>query len=72
MYKTPESNKSLHAYVVLRPGAQTTAEELQAWCAVRLARFKMPHSVRFRDALPKTPTQRVEKYKLREEYARGV
>jgi len=28
--------------------------------------------VRFRDALPKTPTQRVEKYKLREEYARGV
>jgi len=25
-----------------------------------------------RGALPKTPTQRVEKYKLREEYARGV
>jgi crotonobetaine/carnitine-CoA ligase len=45
---------------------------LQAWCAARLARFKMPQSVRFRDALPKTPTQRVEKYKLREEYARGV
>ena len=40
MYKTPESNKSLHAYVVLRPGAQTTAEELQAWCAARLARFQ--------------------------------
>src|SRR5437870_452105 len=42
------------------------------WCAARLARFKMPQSVRLRDALPKTPTQRVEKYKLREEYARGV
>ena len=62
----------IHAYVVLRPGAQTTAEELQAWCAARLARFKMPQSVRFRDILPKTPTQRVEKYKLREEYASGV
>jgi acyl-CoA synthetase (AMP-forming)/AMP-acid ligase II len=59
-------------WVVLRPSAQTTAEELQAWCAARLACFKMPQSVRFRDALPKTPTQRVEKYKLREEYARGV
>ena len=35
-------------------------------------RFKMPQSFRFRDALPKTPTQRVEKYKLREEYARGM
>ena len=66
------SEDDIHAYVVLRPGAQTTAEELQAWCEARLARFKMPQSVRFRDALPKTPTQRVEKYKLREEYARGV
>jgi crotonobetaine/carnitine-CoA ligase len=45
---------------------------LQAWCEARLARFKMPQSFRFRDALPKTPTQRVEKYKLREEYARGM
>jgi crotonobetaine/carnitine-CoA ligase len=62
----------IHAYVVLQPGAQTTVEALQAWCAARLARFKMPQSVRFRDALPKTPTQRVEKYKLREEYARGL
>jgi crotonobetaine/carnitine-CoA ligase len=66
------SEDDIHAYVVLRPGAQTTEEELRAWCAARLARFKMPQSVRFRDALPKTPTQRVEKYKLREEYARGV
>jgi carnitine-CoA ligase len=66
------SEDDIHAYVVLRPGAQTTAEELQAWCKARLARFKMPQSVRFRDALPKTPTQRVEKYKLREEYARGM
>jgi carnitine-CoA ligase len=66
------SEDEMHAYVVLRPGTQTTAEALQAWCAARLACFKMPHSVRFRDALPTTPTQRVEKYKLREEYARGV
>ena len=44
----------------------------QERCAARLAHFKMPQSVRFRDAFPKTPTQRVEKYKLREEYARGV
>ena len=66
------SEDDIHAYVVLRPGVQTTEEELQAWCEARLARFKMPQSFRFRDALPKTPTQRVEKYKLREEYARGV
>ena len=52
--------------------SMSTPEELQAWCASRLACFKMPQCVRLRDALPKTPTQRVEKYKLREEYARGV
>ena len=66
------SEDDIHAYVVLQPGTQTTAEELRAWCEARLARFKIPQSVRFRDALTKTPTQRVEKYKLREEYARGV
>jgi crotonobetaine/carnitine-CoA ligase len=66
------SEDDIHAYVVLQPGTQTTAEELRAWCEARLARFKIPQSVRFRDALPKTPTQRVEKYKLREEYASGV
>jgi crotonobetaine/carnitine-CoA ligase len=66
------SEDDIHAYVVLRTGAQTTEEELQVWCEARLARFKIPQTFRFRDALPKTPTQRVEKYKLREEYARGV
>jgi crotonobetaine/carnitine-CoA ligase len=66
------SEDDIHAYIVLRPGVQTTAEELQAWCEARLARFKMPQSFRLRDTLPKTPTQRVEKYKLREEYARGM
>ena len=60
----------MHAYVVLKPGAHSTVDELQQWCAERLARFKVPNSIAFRDALPKTPTQRVEKYKLREEYAR--
>ena len=64
------SEDDIQAYVVLRPEAEATAEALQDWCRRRLAAFKIPHHIAFRDALPKTPTQRVEKYKLREEYLR--
>jgi crotonobetaine/carnitine-CoA ligase len=32
-----------------------------------MAYFAVPRYVEFRDALPKTPTLRVEKYKLRQE-----
>ncbi len=64
------SEDDMLAYIVLRPDAETTAEALQQWCRERLAVFKIPNLVEFRPDLPKTPTQRVEKYKLREEYAR--
>jgi len=46
-------------------------EELRAFAAERLARFQVPRLWEFRDALPKTPTQRVEKYKLRAEHGSG-
>jgi acyl-CoA synthetase (AMP-forming)/AMP-acid ligase II len=47
------------------------AEELRAFAAERLAKFQVPRLWEFRDALPKTPTQRVEKYKLRQESGGG-
>ncbi len=51
--------------VVARPGASVTAAEVAAWCRERLAPIKVPRYVAFVEALPKTPTHRVEKYKLR-------
>jgi crotonobetaine/carnitine-CoA ligase len=51
--------------VVLRPGASLTAADIAAWCRERLAPIKVPRYVAFVEALPKTPTHRVEKYKLR-------
>ena len=44
-----------------------TEDELRAFAAARLAKFQVPRLWEFRDSLPKTPTQRVEKYKLRAE-----
>jgi crotonobetaine/carnitine-CoA ligase len=53
--------------VVLRPGQTLTPEALIEWCEPRLAYFAIPRYVAFRDSLPKTPSERVEKYKLKAE-----
>jgi len=53
--------------VVLKPGAEVAHEELIRFCAERMAYFMVPRYVEIRDSLPKNPSQRVEKYKLRAE-----
>ncbi|MBU2497541.1 MAG: ATP-dependent acyl-CoA ligase [Proteobacteria bacterium] len=55
------------AAVVLKSGEKMTPEELIAFCEERMAYFAVPRYLEFRESLPKTPTARVEKYKLREE-----
>ena len=65
----PVLGQEIKAFVVARePLAE---EELRAFAAERLAKFQVPRLWEFRDALPKTATERVEKYKLREERSRG-
>jgi len=52
--------------VVLRPGCALSAPELAEWCAARMARHMVPRYIEFLDGLPLTPTEKVEKYRLRE------
>ena len=54
-----------HAFVVLKPGAETTPEELRAFTRAALAHFKCPHSVTFVADLPKTATGKIQKFVLR-------
>jgi len=61
----PVLGQEVKAFVV--PRAEVTAEELRSFAAGRLAKFQVPSQWEFRDSLPRTPTQRVEKYKLRGE-----
>ena len=58
------------AFVVLKPGASVTSEELVAHCRANLAGYKCPRFVVFRD-LPMTSTGKVQKYVLRE-WAKAV
>lgn len=54
------------AVVVLRPGKTTSRGEIEAWVGQNLSAAKTPQYVVFVDKLPKTPTQRVEKFKLKQ------
>ncbi len=56
------------AFVVLRPGARATLEDLIAFARERLAGYKIPRSIEFVDALPRTPSGKVLKRELRERY----
>ena len=47
------------AWVVLRPGQQATSDDIRAWCRERLAPYKVPATVEFRQDLPKTMVGKV-------------
>ena len=53
------------AFVVARPGRQVGADELDALCLDRIARFKRPKRYVFLEALPKNATGKILKTELR-------
>jgi long-chain acyl-CoA synthetase len=55
------------AFVVLRPGARATADELIAYCREHVAPFKVPATVVFRETLPKSMIGKVLRRVLAEE-----
>jgi acyl-CoA synthetase (AMP-forming)/AMP-acid ligase II len=57
------------AYLVPRPGCTLDAEAVLAWCRPRLANYKLPRQVVFRDSLPRNPSGKTLKRLLREEPA---
>ncbi len=59
------------AVVGLKPDAEATEEELVAFTAERLARFKCPRSVDIVPALPRNPTGKILKKDLRQPYWSG-
>lgn len=63
--------EALKAMIVLREGEKATEEEIVSFCEGRLAGFKKPKSVEFREELPKTAYGKVLKRLLREPYWKG-
>jgi acyl-CoA synthetase (AMP-forming)/AMP-acid ligase II len=63
--------ESVHAFVVLRPGASATAGEVIEHTRTALASYKRPKSVEFLDVLPKNASMKVLKRELRAPYWAG-
>lgn len=57
----PDERKgeAVKAWVVLRPGAAPTVDELRAYSREKLAPFKVPSHIEFRESLPKTMAGKV-------------
>lgn len=58
--------ETVKAYVVVKEGYTLIPEELMKLCEGKLARFKIPKVVEFIDALPRNPSGKVAKTKLRD------
>jgi acyl-CoA synthetase (AMP-forming)/AMP-acid ligase II len=63
--------ETVKALVVLSPGASATEQDLMEHCRSKLAHFKCPTSIEFRDELARTATGKLQKFKLREPYWKG-
>ncbi|WP_028927498.1 class I adenylate-forming enzyme family protein [Pseudonocardia acaciae] len=63
--------ETVKAFVSLRPGVETTEQELIDFCRQRMAAYKYPRSVEFIDELPKTTTGKILRRELRDGAAAG-
>jgi fatty-acyl-CoA synthase len=63
--------ETIKALVVLAEGQSATEADLIAHCKSRLAGYKAPTSVEMRQAIPRTATGKVQKFKLRQQYWEG-
>lgn len=65
----PERGQIVKAYVVLRAGWQGSdqlVQELQEFVKQRIAPYKYPRAIEFRDALPRTITGKIQRFRLRQ------
>lgn len=54
------------AWVKLEQNARMTAEDIQKFCAGKIAAYKIPKHIRFVDGFPLTVTGKVQKFRMRE------
>ena len=65
----PYRGETVKAWVVLKPGETATEEEIRDWCKERLAKFKIPTHVEFRNELPKTTVGKILRRELVRQHA---
>jgi len=67
-YPYEKWGEAVKAIVVVKPGEKLNEQELIGWCQGRIGKFKIPKNVVFTESLPRTPTGKILKRVLREQY----
>ncbi|HEY5291619.1 MAG TPA: AMP-binding protein [Burkholderiales bacterium] len=62
----------VHAFVVLKPGAQASAQDLIAHCATIIGKHKLPRDISFVSELPLTASGKIQRFALRELLAKSA
>lgn len=63
----PLKGETVWASIVLLPEHSVTPHQMAEFCAERMAAYKLPHTFKFVDALPKSPTGKILKRLLKEQ-----
>jgi long-chain acyl-CoA synthetase len=63
----PRRGETVKAFVQLKPGTEATEEELIEFCRTRMAGYKRPREIEFRESLPTSVVGKVLRRVLREE-----
>jgi long-chain acyl-CoA synthetase len=64
----PYRGETVKAWIVVKPGETLTEEDVKNWCKDRLAKFKVPSQVEFREELPKTTVGKILRRELVREH----
>jgi len=64
----PYRGETVKAWVVARPGESLTEAEIKDWSQEKLASYKVPDQVEFRDELPKTTVGKILRRELVREH----
>jgi len=64
----PYRGETVKAWVVARPGESLTEDDIKDWSQERLANYKVPDQVEFRDELPKTTVGKILRRELVREH----
>jgi long-chain acyl-CoA synthetase len=61
------TEEAVKVFVVLKPGASASEDEIRQFCRDKLSAYKVPHHVEFRDSLPKSNVGKILRRELRDE-----
>ncbi len=63
----PIRDEAVMAVIILKPGETCEEQEIIDWCAEKLAKFKVPSFVKFKDDFPRTSIGKIQKNILKKE-----